>query len=349
MHSLLNKPRDTTAWVISATDSFRLGSRKLLSKKGEVEGYNIGGNRQNIEKSMRHLWEADDGYMMCQVDQSGAEALIVSYLCKKGKYRSLFENGIKPHCYLALKLFPDIWKQAFSEKEISEAMAAPVEELKNLTYWKQLDQYIKDTDEWSPDKRYYHFAKKCIHGFSYNMRENTFILSLLAESGGQIVIKKEEAVKFRMAFFQEFPEINGWHFEVFKQAKQNKQLRNLFGFPYNITSYVNENDFKDLIAWAPQSTVACITRNAYIETQKHIVDNKLKWHLLGDCHDSFLGESPESEIVELAKKMKSALEVEMISPVDGVKFRMKAEASVGYNWGSYKEDKNPKGFNKIRL
>lgn len=337
MHNLLDTPRDTSAWIISGTDSMRLGSRMLLARKQkDLEGFNIGGNRQNIEKSLRQNWLADNGFLLCQVDQAGAEALIVSYLCKSAKYRSLFIHGIKPHTYLALKLFKDIWKNHFAPSLIDQLLACNIPELKANPHWPAVSEMIKDSDNWKPNERYYHFAKKTIHAGSYGMRENTFRLQMLKESGGIINLTLEQAAVFLDGFHQEFPEIHEWHDRVYEQAQTTKQLRNLFGFPYNITDKIRAGDIKDLIAWVPQSTVACITRQAFVRFQNFVEENKKQWHLLNDCHDSAMFEAPKEEIIEAARTIKSFMEIELKSPYDGTIFKMKAAASIGMNWNNRK-------------
>lgn len=349
MHKFLNSPRDTSAWIISGTTTYRLGCRMLMSnRRKDLPNTNIGGNRANIEKSMREVWQADDGYLLCQVDQEGAEALIVSYLCRNAKYRSLFLNNIKPHTYLGLKLFKARWKQDFLEKTIDDLCVTPIPELNNTKDFKLVAEMIKDSDKWKPKERYYHFAKKTIHAGSYGMMGNTFRLQMLKESGGLINLTSQEADAFLMGFHTEFPEIREWHHRVYEAAKIKKVLRNLFGFPYNITDFVNEHDYKDLIAWVPQSTVACITRQAYINLQEYIELNKKQWHLLNDNHDSYMAEAPKEEIFECAKVMKSFLEIELKSPFDGSLFRMKAEASFGTNWGPAKES-NLEGLKAIKI
>lgn len=342
-------PRDTSQWIISGTDSFRLGSRKVLSSTRDTEFINFGGNRANIEKKMRIIWEADRGYKLCQVDQSGAEALIVAYLCKPLKYRSLFLNGIKPHTYLALKLFPEIWKVKFEKDAVEECLLLSIPALAKHPKWNALAELIKSSDDWAPSQRYYHLAKKTIHASSYGMREGTFRSSLLQESEGTIVLTDAQATLFLKTFHLEFPEIKEWHWRVFSQAKQKALLRNLFGFPYHITDYVNENDYKDLIAWVPQSTVACITRQAKIRLQTYIEENNRDWHTLNDNHDSYLAEAPEEEILELARKMKEFMEIELVSPFDASVFRMKSGVSIGRNWAPYDENKNKEGLLEIKL
>jgi hypothetical protein len=348
MHKKLNSPRDTGQMIIAGTETFRLSCRKTLTNKLDTPFNNYGGNRQNIEKGMREVWIADDGYSFVQVDQSGAEALIVAYLCRSAKYRTLFQNGVKPHVYMALKLFPDKWAKRMDASKIATAITTPIPELKSLPFWKELESLIKSSDNWPSDERYYHIAKKTVHASSYGMRGNTFRMSILQESGGTIVISLKEAEAYLMKFHSEFPEIMEWHNRVFVTARDKKQLRNLFGFPYNITDFINENDYKDLIAWVPQSTVACITRQAYVKLQEYIESENKNWHLLNDCHDSYLAECPDNDIKECSIKMREFIEIELQSPFDGTKFRMKSEAQAGKNWSPAKE-KNPTGLVEVKL
>ena len=347
MHSRFSKPRDTGQYIIAGTDSFRLSCRKVLSNSTDTPYNNFGGNRQNLEKGMRKIWVADEGYTFLQCDQSGAEALIVAHLCRAGKYRSLFQNNIKPHVYMALKLFPEVWGKHIGDDKIAQALVTPISGLKSLPFWKELETLIKSSDNWPSDQRYYHLAKKTIHAASYGMRGNTFRMAILLESGGTIVITLKEAETFLMKFHSEFPEIHEWHNRVFMEAKAKGRLTNLFGFPFNITDFINPNDFKDLIAWGPQSTVACLTRTAYCDLQDYIEEEKKDWHILADTHDSYMQQVIDCDTLDGAKKMKELMEIEMVSPVDGTKFRMKSEVAASKNWAPYKEDSNPNGLREV--
>jgi hypothetical protein len=151
--------RNTCSYAIAGTNTFRLSSKKVLN--------NWGGNLQNIEKSVRKIYIPDDGMMFVQVDQSGAEALIVAYCGVAGKYRDLFIHGVKPHTYLALRLFKHVWPHKMMENKlitnlsdfnIDEIINTPIAQLKNHPDWKNLAALIKDSDDWSLTERYYFLA-----------------------------------------------------------------------------------------------------------------------------------------------------------------------------------------------
>lgn len=340
--------RDSTSWVIPGTKTFRLASRKILSK--------FGGNLANIEKSMRIIYIPDDGKIFIQTDQSGAEALIVAYLGEAGAFRQLFIHGVKPHVYVALHVFKDIWSKKMKNVigdmpfNIDEIIKTPIQALKSNQFWKELDGIIKDSDNWSLSERYYYLAKQTCHSSNYGIEAPTFRMNILEKSGGKIVISKDEAERFLLTYHSLFPEIQGWHRAMKRQVEDTKMLYNLFGMPYTITSYqILDSHWKELFSWVPQSTVGMITNIAYSRMQEYIENNHLDWDLLINCHDSYLLQCPINEVEECGKMSKFFMEQEFQSPVDGTMFRMKSETQAGLNWSNFKKDKNPLGLKEIKL
>ena len=337
--------RDSTTWVIGGPKTFRLGSRKIFKKWG--------GNLQNIEKSMRDVYIPDEGKIFVQTDQSGAEALIVAYLCEAGAFRQLFLHGVKPHVYVALHVFRDVWAKRMKEVQgfdIDTIIKTPIQALKSNPFWKDLDATIKDSDNWSLAERYYYLAKQTCHSSNYGIEPPTFRMNILEKSGGKIVITKEQSEHFLRTYHALFPEIQNWHGRVRSFALQHKMLYNLFNHPYTITSYrILDEHWKELYAWSPQSTVGMITNVAYAKMQSYIEENNLQWDLLTNCHDSYLIQCPIEEMQECAKKSKEFMEVPFTSPLDGTAFNMRSEVQAGMNWRPFHEKKNPLGLKEVKL
>ena len=101
---------------------------------------------QNFPKDLRKLFIPDEGKVFIQVDQSGAEALVVSYLCTEGNFRSLFLHGIKSHVYVALRLFADVWSSEMG-RSVDEFCTAPIDKVATLKGWADLDKVIKIINE----------------------------------------------------------------------------------------------------------------------------------------------------------------------------------------------------------
>jgi hypothetical protein len=160
----------------------------------------VGSNLQNVEKYLRRIY-LSDGWdpnnkdeteklkhylltrdlsiftdeersrikIMAQVDQSGAEALIVSYICRYGNFRQLFLHGIKPHTYVGMFVFADVWKKEMESSgtdikcDIDELCRTPICDVTKNPFWKQLDKLIKSSDKWPSERRYYYIAKQICH------------------------------------------------------------------------------------------------------------------------------------------------------------------------------------------
>lgn len=340
-------PRNTTLYKIAGTITFRLASAKLLSNSPLECGTNL----QNIEKSMRRIYIPDEGKIFCQVDQSGAEALIVAYLCKDGQFRSLFLNGVKPHVFVALHLFAEEWQKRMSDGldtkfDVQELCKAAIPNLKIHPFWKQIDSLIKSSDNWPASQRYYYIAKQVCHSSNYGIKASAFQLNTLEKSKGKICLTKKQAEQYLEFYHGLFPEIRQWHREVENQLLQCRTLYNLFGFPRYFTATIDENMLKEAYAFIPQSTVGCITNIAYTKLQNFIEDSQLKWDLLANTHDSYLVQCPIGEEQQCVSTMKDFMNQLLTSP-RGEKFNMKSEGQCGFNWSPHHKDKNPEGLKEL--
>lgn len=334
----LAQPRTSCTYKIAGAKTFRLSSSMIFERWGT--------NMQNWEKGLRKIIKADPGYKLVNRDQAGAEAKIVAYLCRNGNYRKLFENNIKPHVFVCLHTFSNQLKKKFNYPDIIDlTLETKIEELKNIPEWKSLDSLIKSSDNWQSSERYYFISKKLCHATAYGLQANRFVLSVLEETNGQVVLERKNAQEYLDNTHKLFPEIREWQFKVQKLVRETKTLRNLFGFPYKITDFIGD-DFNEFYAFIPQSTVGTLTNVACTEFQDKIEQDKLNYHLLGNCHDSLLAQCPDSsaDIKNCSQIMKDCIEKTFISPEDGTKFNMTSECHVGYNWSTYNEEYNPKGL-----
>lgn len=337
----LNTPRNSTAYVVAGTKTFRLASRAILEEWG--------GNLQNIEKSMRSIYIPDDGYKFGQRDQSGAEALVVAYLAPAGNLRELFKHNIKPHTYAALHLFKRQWESLVGDKAIVDSCCSSrVCNLSEVAGWNRLQKLIKKSDSWESSKRYYFIGKKVRHARSYGMGVNRLVTEIAKETGGGIAMSKEEGQRLLDLDDRLFPEIRAWQLGVEKEAKETGMLRNLFGFPWKITGPLNDRVFKSLYSIVPQSTVGTISNIAFTRMYDYIEAHNKDWAVMENTHDSFLCQFPdtEEEEKEWLRVSEEMLNVELVAP-DGSKFQMKSEAATGYNWAPYHETKNPRGLKEV--
>jgi hypothetical protein len=295
-----------------------------------------------------------------QTDQSGAEALIVAYLCYNGDYRQLFINSIKPHSFLGMHLFKDVWTKEMLDAnligredkfDIMELIECPIPKLKSHPFWKPLDKIIKESDNWPDHKRYYYLSKQTEHSSNYGITTNPFRLNVLDKSGGKIMLSYEDADRFLITKHSLFPEIRDWHKRLRAQVDMTRIVYNLHGHPLAITWHdIPPEKWKEVYAISPQSTVGMITNIAFSRLQEYTEENNLRWDHLINCHDSILSQCPVGEEKLLGIKQKEFIGQWFESPVDGVKFQMKSETQVGFNWGVWKRGKDGKpDTNKLGL
>ena len=322
------KERITTGYNLAGTTTFRLASKRLLGRWGT--------NVQNFPKDLRKIFLPDENKIFVQVDQSGAEALVVSYLCTKGNFRSLFLHGIKSHVYVALRLFAEVWAAELG-RSVDNYCTAPIAEVATLRGWGELDKLIKSSDNWSAEKRYYFIAKMVCHASNYGMKPPTFRLNLLQKSEGKVSISQAEAKVFLNTYHDLFPEIRGWHRETVDTLRRDGVLRNLFGYPRVFTSIIDESMHKEAYAFVPQSTVGTITNITFTKMQQKIENPKdplssMEVDIVQNNHDSVLLQCPPEHVDYVAKETMAVMNCDLVSP-RGERFAMKSEACIGDTWG----------------
>lgn len=339
--------RNSTCYSIGGTNTFRLASHKIFGKWGT--------NLQNLEKYLRKIYWADPGKILVQVDQAGAEALIVAYLCKSGNFRDLFLNDVKPHVFVGLHLFKNIWQEKINKNkidikcDISEICSLSIPQLKYHIFWKELDAIIKSSDNWSAQERYYFIAKQVCHSSNYGIGPSRFVLNTLEKSRGKIVLTKKQAEEYLTFYHSLFPEIREWHAEVKAQLEATGYLYNLFGFPryFHKNGKYEETMFKEAYAFNPQSTVGTITNIALTKLQDFIEISALDWDILANGHDSYLAQCPIKEVNDCVSIMTDLINMEL--KANGESFRMRSEAAVGLNWSTYDPIKNPEGLKTFSI
>lgn len=337
----LSHPRSTTDYKLGGTTFFRAASVEVRERWGT--------NLQNPSKSICKLYIPDDGYAFVQPDQSGAEALVVAYLCRHGNFRDLFLNGIKSHVYVALHVFKQEWARRLPDIDVEGISLLPINLITKHPDWLRLKKLIDESDGWAAHERYYYIAKMICHASNYGITASAFRLNVLIKSEGRIVLTLKQAQYFLDIYHELFPEIREWHKEVDRIALEVGILYTCQGFPINITVPLREMKKKDLYAAVPQATVGVITHIAITNVYREICNRGLDWHLLNNKHDSLLVECPDSmpDIKECGRVSQKAISEQVLTSPRGEKFHMKSEAQWGRNWSSYDEKKNPNGLRAI--
>lgn len=327
-------PRFVYQLVVTGTKSYRRSSRMFLGE--------YGGNGQNSADCVLDSMQARAGHSFVSPDQSGAEALIVANLAPEGRYIELFRNGVKPHTYLAGKLFgprlPE-WKPLGIEAFLAAKSAA---EISRLDCWSGLAYAIETSG------KPYKVSKMTIHARSYKMGWKTFQGNSLKQSEGKLVLSPQDCKYFLGGFDAEFPEILVWQDEVVWMAKRNRSLKNLFGYPRAFERIFTHSYEREIVSWIPQSTVGCLTTEAVFIVDDYIHQRNRPWNILNEKHDSFLVEVPDADVEECARISSGAIKSFKLIGRHG-EFSMKSSTAVGKNWGKFDPVDNPLGMQEYRL
>ena len=310
------KFRYASSFDIAGTKSFRLSARKLFG--------DTGGNVQQVPEELRQYFTADPGKSIVQVDQSGAEALVVAYLAEPGNYRQLFDVGIKPHPYLALNIFVDKFRGSHPKDRYQFKTPA---ELIDLPEWPKLNKFISKDDSNADE---YALGKMTAHAKSYNMGPKTFRLAVLQRSKGRIVLSLAEAKNFLNMFEKLFPEVIEWQGRLITQVSQDRKLYNLFNYPRGFFGRWSTELQREALSYIPQSTIGCLTSITFTELFNYALANSLNWDLLFNVHDAVVAQVPTADIQHFTTKCQQLFSRPIPAPYGTI--TMKSEAMAGPCW-----------------
>lgn len=315
--------RLTCAYNLGRTTTMRLGSRKLLRRWGS--------NCQNLTEELRKIVIPDNGKVLVQADQSGAEALIVAYLCRDGQYRDIFTYGINPHCFLALHLFHEQFSAELGYP-LKGYTQLPARDLVKESKWPEIAKVIKASDGWPI--RYYFVAKQGNHSLNYSVGARMFRINTLLKSEGTVALSMEDAEKVVRTRSLLFPEIHSWHNEVVMEIRKTGLIRNLFQHPRVITGFIDESVYKEYYAFVPQSTVGQISNYAILELHELNIEGL---DVLVNTHDGCLVQCPKEQKEVAGRILQKHFNRKLTSP-RGETFYMKSDLKWSESsWGEMKE------------
>lgn len=315
---MIPRLRAITCYKQAGTRSFRLSATQYFG--------NYGMNLQNPDKQTLDHLEAPPDHVIVQADQSGAEALIVAYLTRPGRYRALFENGVKPHTYLAMHLFPDLFNLTPDSPFLNEEPAQFVKH----TDWDRLHKIVKKSG------KPYDIGKRTAHGSSYKMGPRTFRNANLKQSKGKLKLTFRECELFLHKFKVLFPEVVEWQDEIEFRIRSERRLVNLLGFERLFLRGINDSYIREGISWIPQSTVGCITHQTIRKARA------AGYCTCSNKHDSAAVIVHRRDAGPAAAFLQNAMRVTMQG--HDCEFVMNSEVQIGNNWGAYDKDTNPGGM-----
>jgi hypothetical protein len=309
--------RMRTTYQIAGTTTTRFSSSKSIMGSG--------GNMQNINGNLRHVFIPDKGWKLYGIDLEQAESrevgLIIGLLFGDWSYLDYCESG---------DLHTSVCKLVWSEFP--------------WTGDKKQDRKIADR-EFVNGKSYRDGSKTLGHGTVYLGKPKTMSL----HSG----IPANLVVDFQNKFFNAFPGIPLWHQYVKKELQTKNRLANVFGVTRYFFGRVDADaTLREGVASMPQSATGQRLNLGLYRLWQGFPEVQI----LAQLHDAVYFQAPiEMDEVEVGRKALGL--VEIVQHYGGRRFCIPGSIKSGFNWGERRErvnsdgsvtEVNPKGLSKIK-
>ena len=269
------------SYSIPGTDTYRFNSSS--------DAFGFGTNLQNItagtegtpeeiealvergillKPNLRKLFVPDEGYTICEYDLPQADAQVVAWEAEDDELKEIFRD-------------PD--RDLHNENAITIFGA---------------DAFEPGSDKKRVRPQARQYAKVGVHAADYDVTARTLAIAL-----GISVAMAEE---FLRKWFKAHPNIKDWQNTVKRNILTQRFVENAFGYRRYCFDRI-ENDFKEALAWIPQSTVAIVTNTGIRDADAALCTKGVDFLL--QVHDSAVWQVRTSDGPELAKEIQRHMTV----------------------------------------
>lgn len=126
----------------------------------------------------------------------------------------------------------------------------------------------------------YKLFKALCHGTNY--------LGTASGLSSRIGLVTHEVERIQKWYYGKFPEIEQWQETIKRNVAGRGYVQNVFGNRCYVFDRIEGTIFNQMVAWVPQSTVACLINRGY----KNIYDRHKETQILLQVHDSLAGQYP---------------------------------------------------------
>jgi uracil-DNA glycosylase family 4 len=264
----------------------------------------VGTNLQNQFHKVRSMFVASaPGHLLCELDLSQAEARIVDG--QSGDPRALGLARLGP-----------------LELDQHRVMAADC-----------LGKAPEDVTEEERDL----IGKRGRYAYSYGMEGFRFSEVLLVETESEVVKTPEECAAILKLVERARPYIAEWQHWVKARIVNDRKLVNSWGRHLLFTQRTfGKEDFKEGLAWGPQSEVGCLLNQAgWLPLWQTIRRDGLATRLVNQGHDSVILDGPPAELWPLCQQAVQRLSTAREYPGRGGPWTLEMPVGVklGRRWG----------------
>lgn len=274
LSTFVSAPLDTdrrmrTSYNICGTETFRLSSSE--------NAFGSGMNMQNIPKggdeddsdlvlpNIRKIFIPDPGFTFFDTDLSKADLRIVTWESDEKEMKAMLREGRDPYVESAREFYHD--------PTITKIKPDGTENHK------------------------YRMFKSFSHGSNY--------LGTPIGLSRRLGLTVHESEKTQKWYFGRYPAIRTWQQKVIEQVKTKHYVENIFGYRRYYFDRIDEDLFRQAVAWIGQSTTAVLINRIWMnlwENYRHI------WVLM-QVHDSLVGEFPTHKKAKCLEELSKAAHV----------------------------------------
>jgi DNA polymerase I-like protein with 3'-5' exonuclease and polymerase domains len=243
-----------------------------------------GSNGQNADRKLRAVFVADPGQLIAKWDMSQIESRLVDGA--SGNKRALELARTPP------------WELDQHKLMASEVLEKPMEEV-------------------SAEEREV-VGKRGRHAYNYGMEEYRMAEVLLVETESRVIRTPEECKDILTGVGRARPYIDDWQAWVRERILTEGKLVNSWGrhllFPWR-TFRLTKEDFKQGLAWGPQSDAGCLTnQNGILVARKAIRVEGLQATLIQQEHDALAASGTLDALWRLHEILRESLQAERTYP-----------------------------------
>lgn len=218
--------------------------------------WGTGMNLQNQPPDARQFYVADEDCVLIYFDLSQAEARVVGYVADIDQWKEDFERA-----------------RVTGDYDAHRAMAAAM-------FNKPYDE-VPAVDEIDGEYTIRYIGKRCRHGLNYRMQ-----IARLAETTS---LSYSRAATAYHAYHKINPEIQKWWDETTRLVKTERQLVNAFGRRWKLLQRMDEEAFKSIVAYYPQSTIGDKVCQVWYQSHEDDRWDMHKARIVINVHDALIG------------------------------------------------------------
>lgn len=307
--------------------SYNIGGTKAARFSSSKSPTGSGGNLQNVTESLRHIFVADQGHVLCGIDAEQSDSRMVGFMCgvlfDDWSYLDACESG-DLHTTVARLVWP------------------------NELPW---NGDLKKDRKIAEQIFYRHFSyrdacKRIGHGANFLGKAPT----LSKETHTPIGLIK----MFLERYFDRFSCIQKWQAWTAAQLQTHQQLTSIHGRKRDFFDRTDADEtLRKALAFLAAAATADNLNLGLWKIWRHMPEVQL----LAQVHDAVYFQFPEELRKEdVVTKAQELLTLPLTAP-NQRRFIVPTEAKLGYNWGNYGypdaergiPERNPKGLRKFQI